>query len=159
MLLGLAASLALLGLNEGWLPWRDPCALTVAHTLALAPPLGAALLVRGAGDAYAWLCALAVALVWGALAWHESAMVFAACRKPYGTSTSAAIRSARNGSRALAFHARDDVAEVRREVFRVLMQHDLRFYAAVRSESALLDYVKQRGAARGVRITGRLERR
>lgn len=45
---------------------------------------------------------------------------------------------------AVAFHAKDDVAEVRREVFRVLMQHDLRFYAAVRSKSALLDYVKQR---------------
>ncbi|HSW13230.1 MAG TPA: DUF3800 domain-containing protein [Solimonas sp.] len=45
---------------------------------------------------------------------------------------------------AIAFHAKDDVAEVRREVFRLLMQHDLRFYAAVRSKSALLDYVKQR---------------
>lgn len=48
------------------------------------------------------------------------------------------------GKTAVAFHAKDDVAEVRREVFRVLMQHDLRFYAAVRSKSALLDYVKQR---------------
>lgn len=48
------------------------------------------------------------------------------------------------GKTALAFHAKDDVAEVRREVFRVLMQHDLRFYAAVRSKLALLDYVKQR---------------
>lgn len=45
---------------------------------------------------------------------------------------------------AVAFHAKDDVAEVRREVFRVLLNHDLRFYAAVRSKSALLDYVKQR---------------
>lgn len=48
------------------------------------------------------------------------------------------------GKTAVAFHAKDDVAEVRREVFGVLMQHDLRFYAAVRSKSALLDYVKQR---------------
>lgn len=47
------------------------------------------------------------------------------------------------GKTAVAFHAKDDVAEVRREVFRVLMQFDLRFYAAVRSKSALLDYVKQ----------------
>lgn len=45
---------------------------------------------------------------------------------------------------AIAFHAKDDVAEVRREVFRVLLNHDLRFYAAVRSKSALLDYVKQK---------------
>jgi hypothetical protein len=45
---------------------------------------------------------------------------------------------------AVAFHAKDDVAEVRREVFRVLLNHDLRFYAAVRSKSALLDYVKQK---------------
>jgi hypothetical protein len=48
------------------------------------------------------------------------------------------------GKTAVAFHAKDDVAEVRREVFAVLMRHDLRFYAAVRSKSALLDYVKQR---------------
>lgn len=48
------------------------------------------------------------------------------------------------GKTAVAFHAKDDVAEVRREVFAVLMQHDLRFYAAVRSKSALLDYVKQK---------------
>ncbi|MBK7043812.1 MAG: DUF3800 domain-containing protein [Rhodanobacteraceae bacterium] len=45
---------------------------------------------------------------------------------------------------ALAFHAKDDIAEVRREVFRVLLQADLRFYAAVRDKSALLAYVKQR---------------
>jgi hypothetical protein len=48
------------------------------------------------------------------------------------------------GKTAIAFHAKDDVAEVRREVFAVLMRHRLRFYAAVRSKSALLDYVKQR---------------
>lgn len=45
---------------------------------------------------------------------------------------------------ALGFHAKDDVAEVRREVFKVLLQTDLRFYAAVRDKAALLDYVKQR---------------
>lgn len=48
------------------------------------------------------------------------------------------------GKTAVAFHAKDDVAEVRREVFAVLMQHNLRFYAAVRNKLALLDYVKQR---------------
>lgn len=78
VLLGLAASLALLALNEGWLPWRDPRALSLAYTLAVAPPLGAALLLRRAGDAHAWLCALAVALVWGALAWHEGGMALPA---------------------------------------------------------------------------------
>jgi hypothetical protein len=48
------------------------------------------------------------------------------------------------GKTALAFHAKDDVAEVRREVFRVLMGQDLRFYAVVRHKAALLDYVRQR---------------
>jgi len=48
------------------------------------------------------------------------------------------------GKTALAFHAKDDVAEVRREVFNVLMSHDLRFYAVVRHKAALLDYVRQR---------------
>lgn len=49
-----------------------------------------------------------------------------------------------SGKTARAFHAKDDVAEVRREVFRVLMGMDLRFYAVVRSKAALLDYVRQR---------------
>ena len=45
---------------------------------------------------------------------------------------------------ALAFHAKDDAAEVRREVFKVLMGQNLRFYAVVRHKAALLDYVRQR---------------
>ena len=48
------------------------------------------------------------------------------------------------GKTARAFHAKDDVAEVRREVFKVLMALDLRFYAVVRDKAALLDYVRQR---------------
>lgn len=36
------------------------------------------------------------------------------------------------------------MAEVRREVFKQLLGLDLRFYAAVRSKAALLDYVRQR---------------
>jgi Protein of unknown function (DUF3800) len=48
------------------------------------------------------------------------------------------------GKTARAFHAKDDVAEVRREVFKLLLGQDLRFYAAVRSKAALLDYVRQR---------------
>lgn len=48
------------------------------------------------------------------------------------------------GKTARAFHAKDDVPEVRREVFRVLMRFDLRFYGVVRHKAALLDYVRQR---------------
>lgn len=45
---------------------------------------------------------------------------------------------------ALAFHAKDDVPEVRREVFRVLMEHEVQFYAVVRDKQRVLDYVLQR---------------
>ena len=51
---------------------------------------------------------------------------------------------AERGKTARAFHAKDDVAEVRREVFKVLMGFDLRFYAVVRNKASLLDYVRQR---------------
>lgn len=45
---------------------------------------------------------------------------------------------------ALAFHAKDDVPEVRREVFRVLLDHEVQFYAVVRDKRRVLDYVLQR---------------
>jgi hypothetical protein len=45
---------------------------------------------------------------------------------------------------ALAFHAKDDVPEVRREVFHLLKRHDLRFLAVVRDKHKLLGYVRQR---------------
>lgn len=45
---------------------------------------------------------------------------------------------------AQAFHAKDDLPEVRREVFRVLMRHDVRFFAVVRNKLRVLDYVRQR---------------
>jgi hypothetical protein len=45
---------------------------------------------------------------------------------------------------ASAFHAKDDLPEVRREVFRVLLKHDLRFYAVVRDKQSVLAYVRQR---------------
>lgn len=48
---------------------------------------------------------------------------------------------------ALAFHAKDDVAEVRREVFGVLRRHNLRFFAEVREKRRVVDYVVQRNAA------------
>lgn len=49
------------------------------------------------------------------------------------------------GKTALAFHAKDDLPEVRREVFALLRRHrDLRFFAVVRHKGKLLEYVRQR---------------
>jgi hypothetical protein len=45
---------------------------------------------------------------------------------------------------ALAFHAKDDVAEVRREVFALLLRQDLGFYAVVRNKHKVIEYVRQR---------------
>ncbi len=45
---------------------------------------------------------------------------------------------------ALLFHAKDDLPEVRREVFKVLERHDFSFYAVVRTMSAVTRRVKQR---------------
>lgn len=46
----------------------------------------------------------------------------------------------------LSFHAKDDVPEVRREVFAVLRKFDLRFLAVVRNKVKVLDYVRQRNS-------------
>lgn len=45
---------------------------------------------------------------------------------------------------AWAFHAKDDLPEVRREVFRLLVAHEVRFFAVVRDKARVLDYVRQR---------------
>lgn len=45
---------------------------------------------------------------------------------------------------AFAFHAKDDVPEVRREVFTYLSKQEFRFFAAVRDKSAVADYAVQR---------------
>jgi len=45
---------------------------------------------------------------------------------------------------ALYFHAKDDLPEIRREVFKLLQQHDVRFSAIVRDKKAVLDYVRSR---------------
>jgi hypothetical protein len=46
---------------------------------------------------------------------------------------------------ALAFHAKDDLPEIRREVLSFLRnQDDLRFYAVVRDKQSVLEYVRQR---------------
>ena len=48
------------------------------------------------------------------------------------------------GKTALFFHAKDDVPEVRREVFEALSRHNLHFLAIVRDKAKLLEYVRQR---------------
>lgn len=45
---------------------------------------------------------------------------------------------------ALFFHAKDDLPEVRREVFKVLERHDFSFYAVVRTMAAVARRVKSR---------------
>jgi len=45
---------------------------------------------------------------------------------------------------ALAFHAKDDVPEVRREVFYLLLRHKPRFFAIVRDKRKVIEYVRQR---------------
>jgi hypothetical protein len=45
---------------------------------------------------------------------------------------------------AALFHAKDDLPEVRREVFRILMNHDVSFFAIVRDKTKLLEYVRHR---------------
>ena len=48
------------------------------------------------------------------------------------------------GKTALFFHAKDDVPEVRREVFRVLLKHEMKFFAVVRDKAVVLTYVRER---------------
>lgn len=43
---------------------------------------------------------------------------------------------------AFAFHATDDLPEVRREVFTILQRHEFRFFAVVRNKQSVLDYVR-----------------
>jgi hypothetical protein len=45
---------------------------------------------------------------------------------------------------ALLFHAKDDLPEARREVFKVLQQHTIRFSAIVRDKLQVLAYVRRR---------------
>lgn len=51
------------------------------------------------------------------------------------------------GKTALFFHAKDDVPEVRHAVFKLLLQHELRFSAVVKDKRVLLEDVQQRNAA------------
>lgn len=47
---------------------------------------------------------------------------------------------------ALGFHAKDDLPEVRREVFRWLLDQRIRFYAVVRRKSVIVDKVREHNA-------------
>jgi len=53
------------------------------------------------------------------------------------------------GKTAVAFHAKDDLPEVRREVFKLLLRHPVKFYAVVRDMQAVLAYVRERNARGG----------
>jgi hypothetical protein len=48
------------------------------------------------------------------------------------------------GKTALYFHAKDDLPEVRREVFSLLLRHPIRFSAIVRDKFNVLAYVRRR---------------
>ena len=48
---------------------------------------------------------------------------------------------------AVMFHAKDDVPEVRREVFSLLVKSNVRFYAVVRHKLDLVDFVRQQNDA------------
>jgi hypothetical protein len=45
---------------------------------------------------------------------------------------------------ALYFHAKDDLPEVRREVFALLQRHPIRFSAVIRDKKSVVDYVRSR---------------
>lgn len=47
---------------------------------------------------------------------------------------------------AVAFHAKDDLPEVRREVFSLLLRHQLKFYAVVRDKHVVVGTVRRRNA-------------
>lgn len=49
---------------------------------------------------------------------------------------------------AIAFHEKDDCAEVRREVFRLLVEHKLRFFAVVRDKQTIVDRVLEHNKKR-----------
>lgn len=47
---------------------------------------------------------------------------------------------------AFAFHAKDDLPEVRREVFKVLVRHAVKFYAVIRDKHEVVGEVRRRNA-------------
>ena len=51
-----------------------------------------------------------------------------------------------NRKTAIAFHAKDDLQEIRREVYKLLLRRNLRFYAVVRDKRDLATYVQQQNS-------------
>ncbi|MBL9091405.1 MAG: DUF3800 domain-containing protein [Planctomycetaceae bacterium] len=49
---------------------------------------------------------------------------------------------------ALGFHAKDDLPEIRREVFSLLMKHEMRFFAVVRDKRRIVQRVQERNRIR-----------
>lgn len=47
---------------------------------------------------------------------------------------------------AIAFHAKDDAPEVRRDVYRLLSQHEMKFFAVVRDKAVIADKVASKNA-------------
>lgn len=47
------------------------------------------------------------------------------------------------GKTALAFHAKDDLPEVRREVYSLLVRHEMKFFALVRDKHRIVELVRQ----------------
>lgn len=54
-----------------------------------------------------------------------------------------------NRKTAVAFHAKDDLPEVRREVFRLLARHEVKFFAVVKEMRQVLEYVRYRNQREG----------
>lgn len=48
------------------------------------------------------------------------------------------------GKTAIALHAKDDLPEVRRDVFNLLLRHELRFFATVRDKRCLVENVRDK---------------
>lgn len=61
---------------------------------------------------------------------------------PYFKEVPSMQRAARKT--ALKFHAKDDLPEVRREVFALLRKHTFRFLAVVRDKQRVLEYIQRR---------------
>ena len=64
-------------------------------------------------------------------------------RDPYFKDVPSLAKTAR------AFHAKDDLPEVRREVFRVLLGHDLKFSAVIKDMLSVAEYVRNRNLRDG----------
>lgn len=53
------------------------------------------------------------------------------------------MQASRNKT-AVLFHAKDDIPEVRREVFSILVKQDIRFFASIKDKRKVFEYIRQR---------------